>query len=165
MDAGPIREDYSRDVSIVKSGNVQAGKILKAAHNALIMPATNLKSCFAVIPTHRLVLRKFETLSEYEEKRMNQILSACGLLCNECNYYINNTCQGCHMVKGSTFWAQESMPDKICPLYKCAIIDKKYKNCGQCIELPCKKFTDLKDPNITDEQHIQSVNKRISRLR
>jgi hypothetical protein len=56
------------------------------------------------------------------------------------------------------------MRDKLCPLYKCATIDKRYKNCGQCAELPCKKFTDLKDPNISNEQHHKSINERVSRL-
>jgi hypothetical protein len=95
---------------------------------------------------------------------MSQMLSACGLLCSECNFF-NNACQGCHAVKGATFWAKEMMPDRICPLYKCSVIDKKFGNCGQCAELPCKKFIDLKDPNISDEQHIQSINERVSRLK
>ena len=33
------------------------------------------------------------------------ILSACGLKCDECEFF-NKTCTGCHMVKGSTFWAK-----------------------------------------------------------
>ena len=94
---------------------------------------------------------------------MDQILSTCGLLCNECDYF-NNACQGCHAVKGATFWAKE-MPDKLCPLFKCSVIDRKYSSCGQCAELPCKKFTDLKDPNISEEQHVKSINERVARLR
>jgi hypothetical protein len=95
---------------------------------------------------------------------MNQMLSACGLLCDTCDHFQNN-CQGCYRVKGSTFWAIKGMPDKVCPLYKCAIIDKKYHNCGQCSELPCKKFSDLKDPNSSDEQHNKSIDARVSRLK
>lgn len=95
---------------------------------------------------------------------MNKIISACGLLCEDCDYF-NNDCQGCYIVKGSTFWAKEIMPDKICPLYKCSIIDRKYNNCGQCSELPCQKFIDLKDPNISDERHNKSIDERVSRLK
>ncbi len=95
---------------------------------------------------------------------MNQILSACGLLCNECNFY-NTSCNGCYAVKGSTFWAIKTVPDKICTLYKCAVIDKKFNSCGQCAELPCKKFTDLKDPNTSDEQHQKSIGERVKRLK
>ncbi len=94
---------------------------------------------------------------------MTKVLSACGLLCDQCNF--NDMCKGCHEVKGSTFWAKEAMPDKICPLFKCSVIEKKYKNCGQCAELPCKKFTELKDPNITMEEHKKSINERMLRLK
>lgn len=95
---------------------------------------------------------------------MTQTLSACGLLCDKCNYF-SIDCQGCYIVKGSTFWAREAMPDKICPLYLCSVIDKKYNNCGECPELPCQKFIDLKDPNISDEQHNKSIDERVSRLK
>lgn len=95
---------------------------------------------------------------------MNQIVSACGLVCSECEYY-NKNCSGCHAVKGSTFWAKNAMPDKICPLYKCAVIDKNYDNCGHCSELPCGKFRDLKDPNISVEQHEKSITERVARLK
>lgn len=95
---------------------------------------------------------------------MNQIISACGLLCNECDYF-NTNCKGCYNVKGSTFWAIKATPAKICPLYKCSIIDKNYNNCGQCAELPCGKFKDLKDPNISEEQHDTSISERVSRLK
>lgn len=94
---------------------------------------------------------------------MNQLVSVCGLLCSECDYF-NNTCNGCYAVKGSTFWAQEAMPDKLCPLYKCATIERNFNSCGQCKELPCGKFLDLKDPNISDEQHKKSIKERVARL-
>ena len=92
------------------------------------------------------------------------ILSACGLACDTCNFY-NNQCTGCHEVKGSTFWAKDMMPDKTCPLYKCSVMDKKYHNCGQCGELPCDKFSALKDPNISEEEHKKALVERVNRLR
>jgi hypothetical protein len=95
---------------------------------------------------------------------MSQILAVCGLLCNECDF-LGKSCQGCHEVKGATFWAVDSMPDKKCPLYKCAVVDKKYVNCGQCSELPCKTFTDMKDPNASEEQHQEGLKKRVKRLK
>lgn len=94
---------------------------------------------------------------------MDKILSVCGLLCNECQYL--NNCQGCHIVKGSTFWAKDIMPDKICPLYTCAVVENRYDNCGQCGKLPCGKFNDLKDPNISEEQHKKSIEERAARLK
>lgn len=95
---------------------------------------------------------------------MDQMLSVCGLLCSQCNF-CGNECRGCLVVKGATFWAKEAMPEGICPLYQCAVMDKKLENCGQCSELPCNKFMGLKDPNISDEQHNQSIQERVSRLK
>jgi len=94
---------------------------------------------------------------------MDQILSVCGLICNECEYFKTN-CQGCYSVKGSTFWVKE-MPDKICPLYRCAINDNQYNNCGQCSQLPCKTFREFKDPNLSDEQNEKSLAERVTRLK
>jgi hypothetical protein len=68
-------------------------------------------------------------------------------------------------VKGSTFWAKEMMPNKVCPLYDCAVNQKGFHNCGDCSELPCKMFREMKDPNSTEEQHHQSINTRVTALR
>ena len=92
------------------------------------------------------------------------ILSACGLICDHCEFF-NNTCDGCISVKGSTFWSKEMMPDKVCPLYNCAVNTKKYKNCGPCSELPCKMYREMKDPDSTDEEHQKSLITRIAALR
>lgn len=94
---------------------------------------------------------------------MTTVLSACGLLCNECDF--KNQCNGCYKVKGRTFWAKEIMPNKTCPLFNCSVTERKFNSCGQCAELPCKKFTELKDPNITIEEHEKSINERIRRLK
>jgi hypothetical protein len=91
-------------------------------------------------------------------------LSACGLICDECEFF-NKTCTGCINVKGSTFWAKEMMPSKICPLYDCSVNKKGYKDCGGCSELPCKMFREMKDPNSTEEQHQKSLLKRVELLR
>jgi hypothetical protein len=91
-------------------------------------------------------------------------LSACGLICDECQFF-NTTCKGCINVKGSTFWAKEMMPGKVCPLYDCSVNSKKLLNCGGCEELPCKMFRDMKDPNTSDEEHQKSIAKRVLVLR
>lgn len=92
------------------------------------------------------------------------LLSSCGLACDECEHY-NVRCTGCHSVKGSTFWAREMMPSKTCPLYDCAVNQKKYKDCGACTELPCPLFLKMKDPDSADEEHLRMINVRVSRLR
>jgi predicted peptidase len=97
-------------------------------------------------------------------KEKTMVLSSCGLLCNECEFF-GKTCQGCHLVKGQTFWAVESMPSKVCPLYDCAVNVKKLKDCGECSELPCSMFLQMKDPSSTEEEHKQGIIDRVNRLR
>jgi hypothetical protein len=91
-------------------------------------------------------------------------ISACGLICDECEHF-NVSCTGCHMVKGQTFWAKEMMPTKTCPLYDCGINSRKFTDCGECKELPCSLFVQMKDPNSTDEQHKEMLVKRVDILK
>jgi hypothetical protein len=95
---------------------------------------------------------------------METLVSACGLNCSLCSWY-PNTCSGCHSVKGSTFWAKEALPNKTCVLYSCAVNDKGYTDCGECDELPCKRFFELKDPNTSQEEHLASIQMRAARLK
>jgi len=90
-------------------------------------------------------------------------LSACGLICDKCEVY-NISCFGCHSVKGSPDWAKEMMPSGICPLYDCTVNTKGYKNCGGCSELPCRLFLEMKDPNVSEEEHLSSIAERVERL-
>ena len=94
----------------------------------------------------------------------NMLLSACGLVCDECEFF-GSTCDGCHAVKGQTFWAKEHMPSKVCPLYDCSVNKFKYRDCGDCGEVPCKTFREMKDPNSTDEEHRQGLIDRVARLK
>jgi hypothetical protein len=91
------------------------------------------------------------------------LLSACGLKCDECEFF-GKECNGCHAIKGQTFWAKEMMPNKTCPLFDCAVNVKGFKDCGDCPELPCKTFREMKDPNSTEEEHQLSLVQRVSRL-
>lgn len=92
------------------------------------------------------------------------VLSTCGLKCNECEFF-GKTCDGCKAVKGQTFWAKEMMPTKTCPLYDCAVNQRTYKDCGDCMELPCNTFVTMKDPNSTEEEHQESLKRRVALLR
>lgn len=92
------------------------------------------------------------------------ILSSCGLICDECEFY-GKSCNGCHAVKGQTFWAKEMMPQKTCPLYDCAVNQRNLPHCGHCSELPCEMFRNMKDPNSTEEEHCQSIIDRTARLK
>lgn len=97
-------------------------------------------------------------------KNEQMILSACGLKCDECEYF-NKTCAGCHKVAGSTFWAKEMMPSGVCPLYDCSVRKKGYRDCGDCAELPCGLFVQMKDPNSTEEEHLKALGARGSLLK
>jgi hypothetical protein len=92
------------------------------------------------------------------------VLSACGLICDECAFY-GKKCDGCIAVKGQTFWAKEMMPNHTCPLFNCSVNDKGFKSCGNCQELPCMLFLEMKDPDITEEEHQLSIVPRVERLK
>jgi hypothetical protein len=57
------------------------------------------------------------------------------------------------------------MPTKVCPLYDCAVLKRNYSDCGDCDEVPCKMFREMKDPNSTDEEHQQGLIDRVARLK
>ena len=92
-------------------------------------------------------------------------ISACGINCEECPYFISGTCQGCVRLKGEPFWTKEMTPKGVCPLYDCAVNDKGFKNCGGCADLPCQLFLEMKDPDMSDEDHQKSIQTRVLRLR
>ncbi len=92
------------------------------------------------------------------------MLSRCGLDCSQCYAYPHD-CQGCEAVAGAPFWTQQEQGGmEQCELYRCSA-EKGYAHCGSCQELPCKKWYDLKDPSYSEEQHLQSIQERIKRLR
>jgi hypothetical protein len=90
-------------------------------------------------------------------------ISACGIKCEVCEFF-NKSCTGCIHVKGSPFWAKEIVGG-VCPLYDCAVNSMGYKNCGECSDLPCQMFLEMKDPNSTEEEHQASILTRVLRLR
>lgn len=92
------------------------------------------------------------------------LVSPCGIICNECPFY-NNACDGCKNIDGKVFWSADVTENGICPMYDCSINDKKICNCGKCKELPCQLFYNTKDPEITEEQHQESILKRVAVLR
>jgi len=90
-------------------------------------------------------------------------MTVCGLVCGEC-HLSGSVCQGCTATKGKPFWAVKHGLTT-CPIYDCAVDQKGYTSCGECQDLPCETFTNLKDPNMTDESFQQTLKVRIARLR
>jgi hypothetical protein len=78
---------------------------------------------------------------------------------------IGNTCQGCAATLGKPPWVYEANFADGCPIYNCAVGQKGYSHCGLCPELPCSMFSNLKDPNMSDEAFRQSLAERIARLK
>lgn len=88
-------------------------------------------------------------------------ITVCGLVCGECHLF-GSACQGCAATKGKPFWAARYWIVNTCPIYDC-VVDQT--SCGECQDLPCETFTNLKDPNMTDEAFQQIMKERIARLR
>jgi hypothetical protein len=95
---------------------------------------------------------------------MNINLSLCGCECGECAYLLNSQCAGCEAIKGKAWWTRHIGED-VCPVYHCAVLEKKIGHCGRCAELPCRLYYDLKDPAITDEEHLKGITVRANKLK
>lgn len=89
--------------------------------------------------------------------------TVCGIDCRMCDLY-QKDCAGCNEIKGCVFWAS-MFNQTVCPIYDCAVNEKKYKNCGQCEKLPCEIYSEVKDPATTDEEHKARIKERVERLR
>jgi len=90
-------------------------------------------------------------------------ISSCGIDCGACEH-MNVSCTGCKVLSGKPFWTKLDGMPPVCPLFGCA--DKKgYKSCGECAELPCKLFLEMKDPHATEEQHQEGIRTRVKNLR
>ncbi|NVN94566.1 MAG: DUF3795 domain-containing protein [Bacteroidetes bacterium] len=92
------------------------------------------------------------------------LVSPCGIICSECPYY-NNECTGCKNNEGKVFWSKDVTENGICPMYDCSINNKKLSNCGKCNEIPCQLYYNTKDPDISEEQHQESILERVAVLR
>lgn len=90
------------------------------------------------------------------------MLSACGLLCNECEAF-GESCGGCIEVAGRPSWAKDAGIE-VCELFECTA-NRGFGTCGECDAVPCKRMVELKDPRITQEAHIDDLRVRVDRLR
>lgn len=52
-----------------------------------------------------------------------------------------------------------------CPIYDCCVNTRHYGHCGECSELLCDRYNQVKDPMIPDQQ-VELINmERKSNLR
>ena len=91
----------------------------------------------------------------------------CGGACIECNSsnpeLKESPCMGCNSMEGKIFWTKYINLD-VCPIYSCAK-QKQFNHCGKCQHLPCEIYFKIKDPNISEEQHQNSINERVAVLK
>lgn len=90
------------------------------------------------------------------------MLTKCGVDCSTCPSY-EKDCAGCEAIKGNVYWT-EHIGGGTCPIYKCCE-DNSHEHCGKCGSLPCNTWKELKDPSMTDEQHLDALNQRVKLLR
>jgi len=90
----------------------------------------------------------------------------CAVMCVECNKFEelqNNPCKGCNTIEGKVFWTKMFNLD-VCPIYAC-VKDRQLKHCGECEQLPCNIYHEMKDPNGSDEEHQQGIKERVEVLK
>ncbi len=91
------------------------------------------------------------------------MLSICGLECNKCKFF-SEKCTGCMSIQGKPFWTK-GYNMEVCQIYKCCINDKSLKHCGECSDLPCKTYDQLKHPKMSEEEHREELKIRVKRLK
>lgn len=93
---------------------------------------------------------------------MEQIMSCCGFICSECDFYPEK-CKGCSEIKGKAFWLAYT-GESVCRMYDCCVNKKGLAHCGMCGELPCERFCQ-NDPNYSDEENEAERKVRVQRLK
>ena len=91
----------------------------------------------------------------------NELISCCGSDCATC-YCYGEMCKGCNAVCGKVFHAQKGGE---CPIYNCCRTLKGYNSCGECDRLPCDLILGTRDPKLSEEEFMKTVEDRINRLR
>lgn len=92
---------------------------------------------------------------------MSKNISCCGADCGDCSFY-GNPCMGCNEALGRVFHAPEG---KECPIYYCCRVQNSFHSCGECEKLPCNVIMGTRDPNLSEDEFLQSVTDRVSRLK
>ncbi len=113
--------------------------------------------------SYQLVLSGFSKKKQreiLEEGDLAKTLSCCGTYCSECSW-LGSMCKGCNASLGKVFHAPEG---HACPIYECAINQKKLKSCKECACVPCDIWKNTKDPSFSDEEFERNIQERVSRL-
>ena len=96
-----------------------------------------------------------------EMSSQNELISCCGSDCGAC-YCYGKMCKGCNALCGKVFHAPDG---KACPIYDCCRVQNGFTSCGECEKLPCDLILETRDPSLSEEEFMETVNDRIKRLR
>ena len=92
---------------------------------------------------------------------MEEDISCCGLDCSRCDLF-GSVCFGCNKSCGKVFHAPKGGE---CPIYYCSRIKNRFKSCGECEKLPCDIILETRDPSLTEEEFLKTVEDRVSKLK
>ncbi len=92
-----------------------------------------------------------------------ELETVCGLCCGDCAY-LKDGCQGCNAEKGAPFWTQFAGVT-VCPVYDCCVNERRLEHCGLCDSMPCGRFTQIKEPNVTEAQEQECLRARVAELK
>jgi hypothetical protein len=95
--------------------------------------------------------------------RSKVLETVCGLDCGDCAC-MKDGCRGCNTENGSPFWTQLAGVS-VCPVYDCCASQKRLRDCGLCEQMPCPRFTQIKDPDVTEEQEQECLKVRVATLK
>ena len=78
-----------------------------------------------------------------------QEINPCGTYCDGCEDY-GVVCDGCRNRNGIPLWYHLYDKKEPCCYYQCCENKGKH-DCSQCGQLPCDKFFEYPDPNMSDD--------------
>ena len=89
-------------------------------------------------------------------------MCVCGVICaTHCRAY-KTECEGCLELEGRISWAR-FYGKTHCPIYKC-VMDKGLPNCALCGQAPCQIWNDTRNPETSDAEFAEDINKRLANL-
>jgi hypothetical protein len=84
-------------------------------------------------------------LSVTEKEEINP----CGTYCGKCDDY-GGVCDGCRNRNGIPLWYHLYGRKETCGYFQCCAASGKH-DCSECSQLPCEKYFEYPDPNMSDE--------------
>lgn len=94
---------------------------------------------------------------------MEKIVSCCGVVCSDCEYY-PASCTGCPDIRGKVFWLSYT-GEEICQIYRCCVEEHVLPHCGKCSKLPCAQYTEGEgDPTKTPEENAEIYKQQLKLL-